>query len=432
MDNDTKQVHIGVMVAFFLPSAIAQRLALTPDQLPAGSRVLPPEELHLTLAYLGDSSELGEAAHGALQEALGVWVQETSVLPVTGVISGIGRFTPGEGNDVTPVYASFDSPALAEWRLDLVDQLLAITGPASDHGFDPHITLAYIPADAPMPDIELMDDTITFDVLTLAWGDEHTAYLLEQAMTTRYLTEDDLRKAGARHSAADQEMLQRIHDDAVALGAMCTPSDDIPKQFTRASSGIMRKNVAIEVIERTKAGGRIRISTASLDRDRDRVLPSGARIEHYLKNPIVQWGHNYWDPWATIGRTRSLEVTATDLVAEFELRPAANEYDPQNIIIMLWEGGWVRTASIGFNPHNALQNAEGGRDFTEWELLEWSLVPIPANQEALRQETLRFELPNGKVYTPPAQNEPAAQFATALAHYIETLRTRIGGHPHGV
>ena len=58
--------------------------------------------------------------------------------------------------------------------------------------------------------------------------------------------------------------------------------------------------------------------------------------------------------------------------------------DPQNIIRLLWEGGWVRSASIGFNPIAWRDNDHGGKDFTEWELLEWSLCPIGANQEALR------------------------------------------------
>jgi len=31
-----------------------------------------------------------------------------------------------------------------------------------------------------------------------------------------------------------------------------------------------------------------------------------------------------------------------------------------------------------------VENEFGGMDFVSWELLEWSLVPIPANQEALR------------------------------------------------
>jgi hypothetical protein len=146
----------------------------------------------------------------------------------------------------------------------------------------------------------------------------------------------------------------------------------------------IHKTFEIQVLHGSDKGGRILINTGSVDRDRDRVMPSGMRTESYLKNPVVQWGHNYRDPWATVGKTTNLQVTADGVIADFELRPAANDQDPQNIVRLLWEGGWVRTASIGFIPAQGKQNAEGGMDFSEWELLEWSLVPIPANQDALR------------------------------------------------
>lgn len=144
------------------------------------------------------------------------------------------------------------------------------------------------------------------------------------------------------------------------------------------------KTVDFQVLEKADNGGRILISNAAFDRDADRVYPMGAQLDNYLKNPVVQWGHGYSEPWQTVGRTTGLEVTSEGVVASFELRPAANDQDPQNIVKLLWDGGWIRTASIGFIPKAAQPNQAGGNDFTQWELLEWSLVPIPANQDALR------------------------------------------------
>ncbi len=144
------------------------------------------------------------------------------------------------------------------------------------------------------------------------------------------------------------------------------------------------KQFNIEVAERRKDGGTIVINTGSLDRDHDRVMPGGARTENYFKNPVVQWGHNYRDPWATIGRANKLTVTPETITADFTLRPSANEQDPMTVVQLLWDGEWIRTSSIGFIPKQGQANAEGGFDFTEWELLEFSLVPIPANQDALR------------------------------------------------
>lgn len=144
--------------------------------------------------------------------------------------------------------------------------------------------------------------------------------------------------------------------------------------------------VSITVKEATPNGGSITISTPTLDRDRDHVMPLGARIDNYMKNPVVQWGHNYFEPWATIGKTTALKVSAEGIDAEFVLRDPVNDTDPQNIVKLLWAQGFIKAASIGFNPNQEeiTENDEGGLDFNDWELLEWSLVPVPANQEALR------------------------------------------------
>lgn len=146
----------------------------------------------------------------------------------------------------------------------------------------------------------------------------------------------------------------------------------------------MQKSFYADVVERTGTGGRILITTSACDRDRDRVMPHGAQLDNYLKNPVVMWGHSYDKPSDIIGRTINLEVTDSGIVAEFELRPAANDQDPQNVVQLLWDGGWIRTASIGFRPLIAEPNEYGGQDFKEWELLEWSVTPVPANAAALR------------------------------------------------
>lgn len=147
----------------------------------------------------------------------------------------------------------------------------------------------------------------------------------------------------------------------------------------------VRGKSALTLLDQRKDGGRIRISTPGLDRDSDRVLPMGGRLESYTSNPVVQWGHQYWEPWQTIGRTTSITVSADGLDAEFELREPATDQDPQHIVLKLWNDKFINAASIGFRPLAMQPNDLGGMDFIDWELLEWSLVPIPANQEALRR-----------------------------------------------
>lgn len=150
------------------------------------------------------------------------------------------------------------------------------------------------------------------------------------------------------------------------------------------------KILDIKVLDRRKDGGRIVISTGTVDRDKDRVFPQGGKIDDYMRNPVVQFAHNYYDPWATVGRSKTLEVTETGIIADFELRPAANEADPQNIILLLWDKDFIRAASIGFMPETTVPNDLGGVDFVSWSLLEWSICAVPANQDALRLAADQF------------------------------------------
>jgi len=173
---------------------------------------------------------------------------------------------------------------------------------------------------------------------------------------------------------------------------------------------IQHKTFTAELVSKSDAGGRIVISTAGCDRDRDRVMPRGAVLDNYQKNPVVMWGHSYYQPSDVIGRTVNLETTDGGIMADFELRPAANDQDPQNIVRLLWDGGWVRTASIGFRPIEMQPNEFGGNDITAWELLEWSLVPIPANADALRLAAKALDAaPVEKDADPPAADPPAAE-----------------------
>ncbi len=188
---------------------------------------------------------------------------------------------------------------------------------------------------------------------------------------------------------------------------------------------IQHKTFTAEIQQKGDAGGRIVISTAGCDRDRDRVMPRGAVLDNYLKNPVVMWGHSYYSPADVIGRTVNLETNDGGVVADFELRPAANDQDPQNIVRLLWDGGWVRTASIGFRPIEMQPNEFGGNDITAWELLEWSLVPIPANQDALRLAAKALDMDGA-----PAKD--AAPDGDTPAPVVETPEATDGKQDDGI
>ncbi len=130
--------------------------------------------------------------------------------------------------------------------------------------------------------------------------------------------------------------------------------------------------------------GWIVASTPTVDRSGDRVMPYGINLESYRKNPVLIYGHSYSDPANVIGRAAEISIDEHGLRILPELREPASDNDPMHIIKALWDQGLLRAASIGFRPLQMMRNAFGGQDITELELLEVSLTPIPANQEALR------------------------------------------------
>jgi hypothetical protein len=55
-------------------------------------------------------------------------------------------------------------------------------------------------------------------------------------------------------------------------------------------------------------------------------------------------------------------------------------------VLRLLDGGFLRATSVGFRPIRQVRNTErGGTDYLQQELLEFSVVPVPANADALRR-----------------------------------------------
>ena len=155
-------------------------------------------------------------------------------------------------------------------------------------------------------------------------------------------------------------------------------SQVLRKQFVAVAS-------KVDVDERTVTAV---ISTSTVDRDGEVLQANGAILDSYLKNPVVLWAHDYFSApigkaqWVTKGRGK---ITAKVQFAETQ---QAQE------VFELFKGGFLNAFSVGFRPlksHAPTPDeikkkpewANAWRIFDEWELLEFSPVPVPANPEAL-------------------------------------------------
>lgn len=149
-------VQSGAMVALYPSPATASMLAQ-----PGGET---PEDLHVTLAFLGDAADLTDP--GQLLRVVAGFA--ATVPPLAGEVSGVGTFTAGPE---PCTYASVDLPGLPAARDRLVEALCgAGCEPMAAHGFTPHMTLAYDARQVQVPNLPLV-----FDAITVAIGGQRAS-----------------------------------------------------------------------------------------------------------------------------------------------------------------------------------------------------------------------------------------------------------------
>ncbi len=143
------------------------------------------------------------------------------------------------------------------------------------------------------------------------------------------------------------------------------------------------------------------ITSRSVDRYGDVVEPRGGRLENFKKNPVVLFGHRDWN--FPIGRNRGLEVSDIEVVATTEFAGLEQSHADAETAYRLARDGFLKAWSIGFMPITWSEDeALPGQDgwwFKEWELMEYSLVPIPANPDAIMSLSKAFALPDGATET---------------------------------
>ena len=131
---------VRLFIAIDLPSA--QRATLVALGGPTrGLAWTPPEQLHLTLRFLGD---IEEARIADLTTALDRVRVEPFVLP----LEGLGAFPPRGAAQVLWVGVGHGHPRLFQLRQQIDDALLALGLPVDLRVFHPHVTLARVKREA--------------------------------------------------------------------------------------------------------------------------------------------------------------------------------------------------------------------------------------------------------------------------------------------
>jgi HK97 family phage prohead protease len=126
------------------------------------------------------------------------------------------------------------------------------------------------------------------------------------------------------------------------------------------------------------------LSDATVDRYGDVIEPRGWRLDWFRQNPVALFNHNANAP---IGNWRDIRVEDDRLVAELQPAPAGTTQLADDVRRLI-DAGVLNATSVGFRGINSEpidpKHPHRGTRYVEQELLETSIVSVPANPAALQ------------------------------------------------
>lgn len=139
------------------------------------------------------------------------------------------------------------------------------------------------------------------------------------------------------------------------------------------------------------------ISKEVVDRDGDILRASGVDFTNYMKNPVFLSFHNSRE--FPLGKVTKFWVEGNSVKAivyfppieELSTNPeqASEKAKLVDFTYHCYKTGMLNAVSVGFIPLEWVEN-ENGFDIQKWELLEFSAVAVPANQDAIAEAVKSF------------------------------------------
>lgn len=159
---------------------------------------------------------------------------------------------------------------------------------------------------------------------------------------------------------------------------------------------------SVEDVDRVKRIITHKINTDALDRYKTVILPRGMQSDNFSNNPTVHFNHDLSQ--LPIARNASLKVYDRKIVARTQFpRQGLNEL--ADTILEMYADGFLNAWSVSIDPIEqsvpTLDELRKNPHWTEarcvfrkWDLLEYSCVTVPGNQEVTRRAIERgYKLP---------------------------------------
>ena len=164
-----------------------------------------------------------------------------------------------------------------------------------------------------------------------------------------------------------------------------------------AKGQTVKKDLPIEIKDLGERSVQFTISKEVEDRDGDILRAGGVDFANYMKNPVFLAFHNMHDYplgkvtkfWVEGNAVKAIVYFPT--VEELSTNPeqASEKARLCDFCYHCYKTGMLNAVSVGFIPLEWTETKEG-YDITKWELLEFSAVAVPANQDAIAEAVKSF------------------------------------------
>ncbi len=333
--------YTTAMIALYPPQGIGEWIGTIAPNI--GERV-SEDQLHMTLAVLGETSEL-ESVKAAIVSIVAEYARTFASIPAQ--LNGVGRFYESDPN---AVYVNVDSPFLGWFRAGLIDRLrLDGIQPLTDHGFTPHITVTYIKAGEDLPpDTKITPINVVFNKLCLTWGSEKMELELTGDLAIK--TEDLESEVPSDETSIEAGLAVKSLDESgdTIGGYLVVFGDRNTKDLSKTTNA---------------DGSKGEYFTANTNFALEWPMPKPALYHH---------GLNAATKATLIGKITKISKDEIGLWAEAELNKHNQYYTTIKSMVSKGALNW----SSGSLMHLRKKKSDG--EITEWPIVEGSLTPTPA------------------------------------------------------
>lgn len=171
------------------------------------------------------------------------------------------------------------------------------------------------------------------------------------------------------------------------------------------------------------------ISKEVVDRDGDILRAGGVDFTNYMKNPVFLPFHNSRD--FPLGKVTKFWVEGASVKAIVYF-PTLEELssDPANasekaklvdFTYNCYKMGMLNAVSVGFIPLEWTET-KTGFDITKWELLEFSAVAVPANQDAIAEAVKSFGDDFVKDFVTPVMEKSGKKISAETRAVLDKIK----------